>query len=230
MRARPPTPPTRLGPRPPAPLRGPRPWLCPAAEGPAVSGPASPPRRAPPAPPLSWGPPPAQAPPPLVPPKARPSVPRAWSSLSARRRGGERLGASRHKERRRDAGRSGAHARALGLSPRGRDPKRHRPGEPSAGGNRAPGGVQWRALGPRAGAPRLALPPGLGAPGSVRWELASLETLGRGGFGRARPSRGSRLGWRSGTLGQAAGGRSAGVPRRPGRSSRRRLASSYCSG
>lgn len=25
-------------------LRGPRPWLCPAAEGPAISGPASPPR------------------------------------------------------------------------------------------------------------------------------------------------------------------------------------------
>ena len=78
------------------------------------------------------------------------------------------------------AARSGAHARALGLSPRGRDPRRRSPGEPSAGGNRAPGGVQWRALGPRARAPRLALPPGLGAPGSVRRELASLETLGRG--------------------------------------------------
>lgn len=147
-------------------------------------GPASPPRlSAPPRPSGSAsksGPAPGLGSASLVPPRARPSVPRAWSSLSARRRGGERLGASRHKERRRDAGRSGAHARALGLSPRGRDPKRHRPGEPSAGGNRAPGGVQWRALGPRAGAPRLALPPGLGAPGSVRRELASLETLGRG--------------------------------------------------
>ena len=78
----------------------------------------------------------------------------------------------------------------------------------------------------------LALPPGLGAPESVRRELASLETLGRGAASvePGRPSRGSRLGCRSRTLAQVAGGRSAGVPRRPGRSSRRLLASSYCSG
>lgn len=130
---------------PPIPLEGARPWLCPAAVGPASPRPPLRPRR-PSGSASKSGPAPASGSASWSPPRARPSVPRAWSSLSARRRGGERLGASELKsggETRVGAERTPA---PLACPRAGGTRNAYEPGEPSAGVIAHPGaysGGRW---------------------------------------------------------------------------------------